>query len=169
MIEAAVWTQAPETVGDLGRQRTRWQRGALETIWKHRSLTLNPRYGAVGLIAFGQIMLLDVIGPIAAVLGYVLIPLCWAVGLLSHEHFLAFLAAVFSFGVLTSALSLTIGQFLLGKIGRPGDMAIMGVVAVLENFGYRQLCNLWRIQGWWQYLRKHEQWGAMTRKEFKRT
>ena len=44
----------------------------------------------------------------------------------------------------------------------------MGVVALVENFGYRQLCDLWRIQGWWQYLRKHEQWGPMTRKEFKR-
>ena len=37
-------------------------------------MALNPRYGAVGLISFGQIILLDVIGPIIAVLGYVLIP-----------------------------------------------------------------------------------------------
>ena len=168
MAEPVVWTQAPESLGDLGRQRARWQRGALETIWKHRSLALNPRYGSVGLISFGQIILLDVIGPILAVLGYVLIPLCWAVGLLSHEHFLAFLAAVFSFGILMSVLSLTFGQIMLGKIERLPDMATMGVVAVVENFGYRQLCNLWRIQGWWQYLRKHEQWGTMTRKEFKR-
>ena len=169
IVEGVVWTQAPETLGDLGRQRARWQRGALETIWKHRSLALNPSYGSVGLIAFGQIILLDVIGPIIAVLGYVLIPLCWAVGLLSHEYFLAFLAAVFSFGILTSALSLMIGQFLLGKIERPRDMAIMGVAAVVENFGYRQMCNLWRIQGWWQYLRRHEKWGPMTRKVFKST
>jgi cellulose synthase/poly-beta-1,6-N-acetylglucosamine synthase-like glycosyltransferase len=168
MAEPMVWTQAPESLGDLGRQRARWQRGALETIWKHRSLSLNPRYGPVGMISFGQIVLLDVIGPIGAVLGYVLIPLCWAVGLLSNGHFLAFLAAVFSFGILTSALSLMTGQFLLGKLERPRDLAIMGVVAVVENFGYRQLCNLWRIQGWWQYLRKHGQWGVMTRTEFKR-
>ena len=168
MAEPVVWTQAPETLGDLGRQRARWQRGALETLWKHRSLALNPRYGSVGLIGFGQIILLDVIGPIVAVLGYVLIPLCWAVGLLSHEHFLAFITAVFGFGVLMSALSLAFGQILLGKVERPRDMAILGLVAVVENFGYRQLCNLWRIQGWWQYLRRHEQWGRMTRKEFKR-
>jgi cellulose synthase/poly-beta-1,6-N-acetylglucosamine synthase-like glycosyltransferase len=168
MAEAVVWTQAPESLGDLGRQRTRWQRGTLETVWKHRSLILNPRYGAVGLIKFGQIMVLDVVGPILALMGYVLIPLCWAVGLLSYEHFLAFLAAVFGLGILTSALSLTFGQFILGRIERPEFMAIMGVVAVVENFGYRQLCNLWRIQGWWQYLRKHEQWGPMTRKEFRR-
>ncbi len=169
MPEAVVWTQAPESLGDLGRQRTRWQRGALETFWKHRSLSLNPRYGPVGLIKFGQIILMDVVGPIITVLGYVLIPLCWAAGLLSNEYFMAFLAAVFAFGVLTSALSLTFGQFILGRIERPRFMAIMGAVAVMENLGYRQLCNLWRIQGWWQYLRKHQQWGPMTRKEFKRS
>lgn len=168
MAEAVVWTQAPESLGDLGRQRTRWQRGALETFWKHCSLSLNPRYGPVGLIKFGQIIVLDVVGPIVAVMGYVLIPLCWAIGLLSPEHFLAFLTAVFALGILTSALSLTFGQFILGRIERPRFMAIMGLVAVVENFGYRQMCNFWRIQGWWQYLRKHEQWGSMTRQEFKR-
>jgi cellulose synthase/poly-beta-1,6-N-acetylglucosamine synthase-like glycosyltransferase len=168
MVEPVVWTQAPDSLGDLGRQRARWQRGALETVSKHRAVALNPRYGSVGLISFGQIILLDVIGPIIAVLGYVLIPLCWAAGLLSHDYFLAFLAAVFALGVLLSAVSLTFGQIMLGKIERPRDLAILGIIAVAENFGYRQLCNLWRVQGWWQYLRRHEQWGPMTRKEFKR-
>ncbi|MFL6785033.1 MAG: glycosyltransferase [Sphingomicrobium sp.] len=168
VAEPVVWTQAPESLRDLGRQRARWQRGALETIWKHRSLALNPSYGTVGLISFGQIILLDVIGPLVAVTGYVFVPLSWAVGLLSHMHFMAFLAAVFSLGILMSVLSLLFEQVVLGKIERSRDLAILGVVAVLENFGYRQLCNLWRIQGWWQYLRKHEQWGPMTRQEFKR-
>ena len=168
MAEPVVWTQAPESLGDLARQRARWQRGALETFWKHRSLALNPRYGAVGLISFGQILLLDVIGPIVAVLGYVVVPLCWAVGLLSHEYFLAFLAAVFSLGILMSVLSLIMEQVFLAKITRKRDLATLALVAVVENFGYRQLCNLWRVWGWYQYLQKHEQWGPMTRKEFKR-
>jgi cellulose synthase/poly-beta-1,6-N-acetylglucosamine synthase-like glycosyltransferase len=168
MAEPVVWTQAPETLGDLARQRARWQRGALETFWKHRSLALNPRYGAVGLISFGQIMLLDVIGPLVAVLGYVVVPLCWVFGLLSHEHFLAFLAAVFSFGILMSLLSLILEQVFIAKITRKRDLATLAAIAVVENFGYRQLCNLWRVWGWYQYLRKHEQWGPMARKEFKR-
>ena len=168
VAEPVVWTQAPESLRDLGRQRARWQRGALETIWKHRSLALNPRYGTVGLISFGQIILLDVIGPLVAVTGYVFVPLSWAVGVLSHAHFMAFLAAVFSLGILMSVLSLVFEQVILGRIERSRDLATLGVVAVLENFGYRQLCNLWRIQGWWQYLRKREQWGPMRRKGFKR-
>jgi hypothetical protein len=40
---------------------------------------------------------------------------------------------------------------------------------VSENFGYRQLNNLWRIRGWWQFLRKRQGWGEMTRKGFQRS
>ena len=36
----------------------------------------------------------------------------------------------------------------------------------LENVGYRQLNNLWRIRGWWQFIRKSEARGEMTRKGF---
>ncbi|HEY5713533.1 MAG TPA: glycosyltransferase [Allosphingosinicella sp.] len=168
LAEPVVWTQAPESLGDLGRQRARWERGSLETFRKHRSMALNPRFGAIGLIGFGQLLIVDVVGPLVSVMGYVLVPTCWAIGLLSREHFLAFVAAVFSFGILMSVLSLILEQVFLAKIDRARDLATLAAIAVVENFGYRQLCNLWRVWGWYQYLRKQEGWGPMTRQEFKR-
>jgi hypothetical protein len=39
--------------------------------------------------------------------------------------------------------------------------------AVGENFGYRQLGHVWRIEGLWQLVRKAE-WGAMERKGLSR-
>ena len=30
---------------------------------------------------------------------------------------------------------------------------MLTLVAIAENLGYRQLSNLWRIRGWWQFLR----------------
>ena len=35
--------------------------------------------------------------------------------------------------------------------------------AVGENAGYRQLLHVWRIEGFWQLVRKPE-WGTMERK-----
>ena len=46
---------------------------------------------------------------------------------------------------------------------------LLTVVAILENFGYRQLNNFWRILGTWQFLKGSESWGDMTRKGFKTT
>jgi hypothetical protein len=45
-----------------------------------------------------------------------------------------------------------------------GDLARLTLAALLENFGYRQLNNLWRIQGTWEYLRGVGGWGEMTRR-----
>ena len=28
--------------------------------------------------------------------------------------------------------------------------------AVLENFGYRQINNFWRVEGYWQYLGRND-------------
>jgi cellulose synthase/poly-beta-1,6-N-acetylglucosamine synthase-like glycosyltransferase len=169
LAEPIVWTQAPESLGDLGRQRARWERGSLETLWKFRGMVGNPYFGAVGLIGFGQLLLVDAISPIVVVASYFLVPLAWAGGLLAREHYFAFLTAVMSFGILMSALSLVLGQILLGRINRARDLAVLGLVAVVENFGYRQLCNVWRLWGWYLYLRKRQGWGPMQRKAFSKS
>jgi cellulose synthase/poly-beta-1,6-N-acetylglucosamine synthase-like glycosyltransferase len=161
-----VWTQAPENLGDLARQRTRWARGAIETTREHWRMVLNPRYGPVGLIGFLQILLSDIVGPAASLAGYVAVPLFFLFGLINLEMFLALVAATFSAGWLTSALGLVVEHSVLGKATRPRDLALLSAVAVVENLGYRQLCNLWRIQGWYQYLRGKKGWGNMNRKEF---
>jgi hypothetical protein len=46
------------------------------------------------------------------------------------------------------------------------DLALLAFIAIIENFGYRQLNNVWRVIGWWEFLRKKKGWGTMTRKGF---
>jgi len=166
IAEPVCWTECPEDLGVLGRQRSRWQRGALECFFKHRDMCFNRKYGRVGFVGFGHIVLVDVLGPIIEVLGYVLIPLMWALGLLALPWLLAFLAATFTFGVLISALTLILEEVQLHRFPKARDLAILALVAVAENLGYRQLSNIWRIKGWWQFIRREQGWGAMTRKGF---
>jgi cellulose synthase/poly-beta-1,6-N-acetylglucosamine synthase-like glycosyltransferase len=45
------WTEVPETLRVLHRQRSRWHRGLLDTILRHRPMIGRPRYGAVGLLS----------------------------------------------------------------------------------------------------------------------
>ncbi|MEM4389730.1 MAG: glycosyltransferase [Candidatus Micrarchaeia archaeon] len=47
-LEALVFTEAPDSIGELWRQRKRWYLGFLQNIWKHRAL-LSPGYGDLGL------------------------------------------------------------------------------------------------------------------------
>lgn len=164
--EPVCWTEVPENLRVLGRQRARWHRGALETFERHRDVLLKPRYGRVGVIGFGYILLVDVLGPVVDLIGYVLVPLFWVSGVLAVEYMLAFIAVSFTFGVVISVGALALEESELRRFPRARDLVILTLVAVLENFGYRQLNSLWRLRGIWQYLRRSQSWGTMTRKGF---
>lgn len=166
IAEPVCWTECPEDLGVLGRQRARWQRGALECFVKHKDMCFNPRYGRIGFVGFGQIVLVDVIGPLVEVLGYFLVPLLYWLKLLALPWLLAFLAVTFTFGIFISALTLILEEVQLRRFPRSRELAVLAVIAVVENLGYRQLSNFWRLRGWWQFVRREQGWGAMTRKGF---
>ena len=66
--EALAWTEAPETIRALTKQRLRWAFGVLQCLWKHRDLIFDPRTRALGWFSlpgmwFFQILLVAV-GPL---------------------------------------------------------------------------------------------------------
>lgn len=67
----------------------------------------------------------------------------------------------FTFGVFVSAATLVLEEIQLRRFPHPHELAVLGTVAVLENFGYRQLSNIWRIQGWWEFLSSKAGGGAV--------
>ena len=58
--DAVAWTEAPDTVAGLAKQRFRWAFGTLQCLWKHADVTLRPRYGALGLVALPQAWLFQI-------------------------------------------------------------------------------------------------------------
>ena len=59
--DAIAWTEAPDTIAGLAKQRFRWSFGTLQCLWKHRRVNLNPRYGALGLVALPQVWLFQIV------------------------------------------------------------------------------------------------------------
>ncbi len=70
---------------------------------------------------------------------------------------------MFGLGAFTSIATLMLAEFQLRPYPHLSDLAKLGSAAVLENFGYRQLHNIWRVWGWWQYLTAQHAWGEMPR------
>ncbi|WP_374471841.1 glycosyltransferase [Phenylobacterium sp.] len=165
--EPVCWTECPEDLRVLGRQRARWHRGALETFERHRDMVLNPRYGRVGSLGFGYVFLVDVLGPFIELAGYVLIPAFWLLGVLHIEYLFAFLAVSAGFGVVLSVGALALEEAELRRFPDVKSLAVLMLAGIAENFGYRQINNIWRLRGTWQYLTRQQGWGAMTRRGFK--
>ena len=62
--EAIAWTEAPDTMGGLAKQRFRWSYGTLQCMWKHKHALFNPRYGTLGFVAMPNIWIFQVIFPL---------------------------------------------------------------------------------------------------------
>jgi cellulose synthase/poly-beta-1,6-N-acetylglucosamine synthase-like glycosyltransferase len=166
--EPVCWTEVPDDLKTMANQRRRWQRGGLETFFKHRHMCLNPKYGRLGMVGMPFAFITDVLGPITELIGYLLVPIFWFSGILNPQVALAFLALTFIFGVFISAGSLVLEEAALRRMPKALDLLKLVGVMLLENFGFRQLNNIWRLQGWWQYLRKQHTWGEMKRTGFKK-
>lgn len=164
--EPVCWTEAPETLSDLSKQRARWHRGSLETFFRHRDMLLRPKYGPVGSIGFFNILLTDVIGPIIELAGFFLLPLFWLLGILSFDYLLAFLAVSVAFGIALSVSALVLEEIQLKRFSSPLALLRLTVAAIVENLGYQLLSNFWRIRGWVQFLRKSQSWDTLSRKGF---
>ncbi len=66
---AIAYTEAPDTLRGLAKQRFRWSFGTLQCTWKHRDAFFRRRYGSLGWIALPNVflfqLLLPAISPIA--------------------------------------------------------------------------------------------------------
>ncbi len=151
--EPVCWTEVPSTWKGLMRQRVRWQRGALQTLARHTDMVLKPRYGRFGMISLPLMVLIDVIGPVVEVLGYLLVPLAWALGLLNLPFFLAYLAVTFVFGIFLSCSAILLEQSSVERPTTARQLVRLAWTSVLENFGYRQISNVWRLIGLVRHLR----------------
>ena len=57
---ALAYTEAPDTLRNLAKQRFRWAFGTLQCLWKHKRALLNPRFGAFGLVALPSLWIYQI-------------------------------------------------------------------------------------------------------------
>ena len=64
--EAIAYTEAPETLSGLVRQRRRWAFGTLQNLWKHRHAFMEPHSKGLCFIAFPHMAIFQFILPVLA-------------------------------------------------------------------------------------------------------
>lgn len=71
--DAVVYTEAPDTWRDLYRQRLRWFRGNLQTVFKHYRVILDGSFGLLHRIAFPYVLFSMSVLPFLGLLIFVVI------------------------------------------------------------------------------------------------
>lgn len=166
-FNANCWTEVPESLSILHRQRDRWQRGLIDILYFHRTMQLNPRYGRIGLLSMPYFFLFELFGPFIEIQGYLMVIAAFFLGLLDLKIALLLFITTILLGVLVSVFSLVIVEKENNYFPGP-YMTTMLLYAFLENFGVRQMISFWRITGYFSALRQINAWGKMTRQGFQK-
>jgi cellulose synthase/poly-beta-1,6-N-acetylglucosamine synthase-like glycosyltransferase len=161
------WTEVPNTFRVLARQRNRWHRGLLQSLWRHRGMILNPRFGVIGTLALPYFVLFETLGPFVEILGYVMVALSWFLGLLNADFFLLFLIFAVFFGVFLSVAAVLLEEISFRRYPGWEHLAMLVIFGVLENFGYRQILSLFKVKAFWDFLLRRRAWGRMEREGFR--
>jgi len=164
--DPVAWTECPESTKVLGRQRDRWQRGLMETMWRHKRMLLNPQYGIIGLLVYPYFFFLEMLGPIIELMGYISFLIVLFLGSPEMIYIVAFLLVAFVLGVALSLAAVGLEEISFRRYPRTADLVGLFFLAVLENFGYRQLNIWWRFRAVYSKIRGVKGWGKMERKGF---
>lgn len=166
VADPVAWTECPESISVLANQRDRWQRGLYETMTRHRHMLGNPRYGRIGMAAFPLYFFLEMFGPLFEAVGYLLLVFTIIIGRASFLYLLTFFIVALVLGVVLSVSALVLEELTFRRYPNKKDLFRLFWLAVLENFGYRQLTAFWRFKGFISGVRHVKGWGKMERKGF---
>jgi len=158
------WTEVPESTTYLRRQRRRWHRGLFESLWNHRKLTFNPKYGSIGMISFPYFWLIEFLGPIVELLGYMYTIIAVFLGGIYLEFAILIFMLSCIYGSIFSMAAVLLEEWSLRKYPNVSHILTLFFYSITESFWYRPLTVFWRCEGIWQLIRKEKSWGDMKRK-----
>jgi cellulose synthase/poly-beta-1,6-N-acetylglucosamine synthase-like glycosyltransferase len=157
------WTEVPSDVRSLARQRARWHKGLLDSLWPNRDMLFNPHYGRVGAVILPYMWLFELFAPVVEFVGYASIIVAAILGLLSRQFLLLFLVFGYAFATLISIGAVLLEEMTYRRYSDWREVARLLLYCLVEHFPYRQLTMIWRLQGLWQYLRGDLKWGELKR------
>jgi cellulose synthase/poly-beta-1,6-N-acetylglucosamine synthase-like glycosyltransferase len=157
------WTEAPSDYTSLARQRARWHKGLLDTLWSARDMLFRKRYGRVGSIILPYMWLFECLSPLLELFGYATIILAAVLGVLSQQFFLQFLLFGYAFATLISVGSVLLEEMNYRRYSSWRDVAWLLIYCFFEHFPYRQMTMFWRLRGVWEYLRGDLSWHQIKR------
>ncbi|WP_231460156.1 glycosyltransferase [Pedobacter sp. Leaf132] len=147
---AIAYTEAPETVNMLLKQRLRWSFGVMQSFWKNRKTLFNKKYGYFGMVGMPNILLYQIILPLFSPLADLFMLLSLISGIFSLSAINNLTLTGFS-GILS--LHNGFGQVLFYYlIFIVVDMFFAAIAFKMENEKYNNLLYIFPQRFFWRQL-----------------
>lgn len=159
IADPLAWTEVPATTSSLGKQRERWHRGLIESLWLHKKMFFNPKYGRVGMIGFPFFAIGEMIAPFIEGIGIAGIIVGYLISAIDTEFIVMFFVAAWGVNILLNLAAILAEQLTYKRYSGLNDLSRMVVYAFAENVGFRQVTVWWRLKAFWNVLRGVRSWG----------
>ena len=153
--EAVCWTQAPERLRDLLKQRKRWHIGLLQSMTRHVSLITSGSY-----IYY---LLYELLSPVIELVGILITILAYCFGLLNLKYMVILFVVYALFGSMLTIISFLTRNFLSDIRIRKRDVIKAFLLCIPENIFLRFLLAWTRLFSVLFYRGKKTRWGAIKR------
>jgi len=160
------WTEVPESKDILKKQRNRWMRGTMETLWKHRRLMFNPKYGKLGMVSLPYWFFFEFLGPLVEFLGYIVFIAFLLLGIINWPFFTILFALVISLGFLYSIYAILVDLVSYQVYTKRKDFFTLIGTAFSEPFYFHPIVVKAGVNGFIDYFKKSHGWGEMKRQGF---
>lgn len=166
--ESLCWTEVPSDGEVFLRQRVRWARGLIQTLFLHRKLFFNPKYKNTGLIVFPYYVFCEFVVPILEVVGLIFIFLDLFFFGINIPFLVIISVAVYCFYILITLISIFLDQMIHKQYSNLKEVAKLIVMVFIEPFIYHPINIYASLKGYLHFfLQKEKKWGVMSRKGFK--
>lgn len=164
--EACAWTQVPENMSEVKRQRIRWRKGKLGCLVSFKHMLFNYKYGCAGLITVPFTYLTDIIAPFITPFGYAVVIISLLLNLLDHNAVNLFIYGGLILGMIPSLVGILIEKIFVNRYrGRFDLVKILGV-SIIEHFVFTLMTSIWTIKAAVEYLSDNQTWAMSERKSF---
>lgn len=160
------WTEVPQTLNILKRQRNRWARGTIETVQLHRNMIFNRRYGILGLLSLPYWILLEWLAPLIEFAGLLFFFIFAFLGYINWLESLSVFLLGYAFAFMYSVFAILFEERSYQQYKKPKYMLILVTTAFLEPLLYHPLIVWSAITGNYDLLKGKKTWGKMARTGF---
>lgn len=163
--DAICWSQAPERLRDLCKQRKRWHLGMFQSMWKHKVMLGNPKFGAVSFVSYFYFLIYELLSPFIELFGIATMILAFAVDLINIPFMLLFFLIYAIFGcVLTLTAFFARTQTIDLKVSFQDAVKAI-LLCFFEISVLRLIMAFVRATAFIGYKKKKLNWGRIERKK----
>lgn len=160
------WTEVPSNLKILTRQRDRWTRGNMESLFIHFRLFFNPKYKTLGLIAHPYWFFFEWLAPIIEFIGITYFIMIAILGFSNWPFFILLLLAVYLFAVTLSFWAVLYEEFSFHRYLKTREVLRMLFNALMEPILYHPVILYSNLKGNFKYFTGEKTWGKMERQGF---